>query len=432
MGLAVSSEALGRVVDVFGTPLDNKGAFKRAQIANFEREAPALIDRVRVSENLETGVTLVDILIPIGRGQRQLVLGDQKVGKTSFLISAIARQAQLGAICVYCAIGKKKSDLSAQIARLAKLGAMEKTVVVAAPSSTPASQVYLAPYAAMTLAEFFRDMGKNVLLVLDEISTHAAYFRELSIISRRMPGREGYPGDIFYTHAHILERAGRFLIEKSNKGNKGDEETLALKIGGRTASITCLPVVETMGSDFTGYISTNLMSMTDGHIFFDVSKFQEGMRPAVNAGLSVTRVGKQTQNSIERDFAQKAKKIIFAYQKAQGVAKFGVELHQATRDDIVLGEKLNAILEQRSDVLVPKVIQLLFLELLLSGFWQNTPPLVVREYKEKILDFYWQGKICSLAGQLVRAISSGLARKFSKTVAQNLGTIAKICSQNGT
>ena len=358
LSVEVSAEAIGRVIDVFGKPIDSKGNFKKLEDSPLEAEAVSIVDRARINQNLETGVTIVDLLIPLGKGQRELIIGDQKSGKTSFLTQVIARQTQLGTICIYCAIGKKKSDLAASVEKLERLGALAKTVVVAAPSSTPSSIIYLAPLAAMAYAEYFMSKGHDVLVVLDEISSHAKYYRELSILSKRMPGRDGYPGDIFYLHSHLLERAGRFI-----RGD-GEEETITLKIGGKTVSISCLPVVETLGSDFTGYIQTNLMSMTDGHLFFDISKFQEGLRPAVNVGLSVSRVGKQTQNTIERQLAIKSRELLLAYSKGLSVAKFGIELLAATRDDIAQGERINAIFHQTATEIVPRTLQLLFLQLL--------------------------------------------------------------------
>lgn len=427
----VSTEALGRVIDVFGKPIDGKGIFKGGVERLMEADAVPIINRVRVNQNLETGVTLIDLLVPIGKGQRELIIGDQKTGKTSFLLQVLARQAQLGTICIYVAMGKKKSDLSSACEKLSKLGVLSKIIVIAAPSATPASLIYLAPYSAMAYAEYFRDAGSDVLVVMDEISRHAKYFRELSILSRRMPGRDAYPGDIFHTHSHILERAGRFLLEgykgsKSNKSIKGKGETLSLKITGETASITCLPVVEAVGNDITGYIQTNLMSMCDGHIFFDVDKFQAGLRPAVNAGLSVTRVGKQTQNTIEREMALKVREIMFAYSKAQGVAKFGVELLEATRTSLIQGERLMAIFDQPNNMLVPRTLSLLFVELLLSGFWQNSTPAVIAQHKVLILEQYTAGALAKLIGQFQGAISFGLRRKFSAVVAENIGLIEKI------
>ncbi|MFI5205506.1 MAG: F0F1 ATP synthase subunit alpha, partial [Candidatus Paceibacterales bacterium] len=238
---SVSNDFLGRVVDVFGNPLDGRGKVKNIVERELDPPAVPMIDRERTTENLETGVTLVDLLIPLGKGQRQLVMGDQKTGKTSFLMQLVARQTQLGAVCIYASIAKKQADLVSILERLKELGAMEKTVVVAAGASAPSSLIYLAPFYAFSLAEHFRDQGKDVLIILDEISRHAKYYREISSLERKMPGREGYPGDIFHMHAHLMERAGRFIIGKGEVG----KETLTLAVKGKTASITCFPVVQT-------------------------------------------------------------------------------------------------------------------------------------------------------------------------------------------
>ena len=445
-----AQDLLGQVLDPFGIPIsstretsslisssretssliERKGKLKDPKMMYLEQAAPPMIDRVRINENLETGVTVVDVLIPIGKGQRQLVIGDQKSGKTSFLVQTIARQAQLGTVCIYVLIGKKKSDLATTIERLKKFGVMDKTIVLAAPASIPTSMIYLAPFTAFAIAEYFRDRGQDVLIVLDEISRHARYYRELSILARKMPGRDGYPGDIFYLHSHLMERAGRFLSEEVSKGakvskvdkfgsakSKGeDEQTLSLKISGKTASITCLPVVETLNGDFTGYIQTNLMSMTDGHLFFDMNEFQQGFRPAVNISLSVTRTGKQTHKTIERDMSIKIKDVLFAYNQARDVAKFGVELLQATQEKIKQGEKLMAVFDQEGDVIVPKMIQLLYMQLLLSGFWAGTTPTEIKRHKTKILKAYAAGALDELVGQLKDSFELGSLKRFEEVV----------------
>ncbi|MCR4325175.1 MAG: hypothetical protein NUV69_05845 [Candidatus Curtissbacteria bacterium] len=419
----VSKNSLGRVVDVFGEPIDGRGKLASTEERYPDSTVPPIIDRVRINQNLETGVTLVDLLLPLGKGQRQLIIGDQKVGKTTFLLQVIARQTALGTVCVYASIGKKKSDLASVVDRLSKLGAFSKSVVVAAPASLPTSLIYLAPFTAFSIAEYFRDMGFDVLLVLDEISRHAKYFRELSILSKKMPGRDGYPGDIFYLHSHLMERAGRFMLSSKS----ADSETLTLKIKGKTASITCLPVVETVGSDFTGYISTNLISMTDGHLFFDVDTFQTGLRPAINVGLSVTRVGRQTLKTIEREISFKVRDILFDYGKAQDVAKFGVELLESTQKSLSEGEKLMAILEQRGDVVVPRVLQLLFVQMLFSSFWDGFGPSDIRAHKDVIYKAYVKGEVNKLTRELETSIDLGSIRRFEKVVFDNKGALEALC-----
>jgi len=431
-----AGDLLGKVLDPFGIPIERKGILKDTKKMYLEASAPAMIDRVRINQNLETGVTVVDVLIPIGKGQRQLVIGDQKSGKTSFLVQTIARQAQLGTVCIYVLIGKKKSDLATTIERLKKFGVTDKTIVIAAPASIPTSMIYLAPFTAFAIAEYFRDKGRDVLIVLDEISRHAKYYRELSILARKMPGRDGYPGDIFYLHAHLIERAGRFLSEgnegkselfdksksKSSKSDKQsfstnkDKQTLSLKIEGKSSSITCLPVVETLNGDFTGYIQTNLMSMTDGHLFFDMNEFQQGFRPAININLSVTRIGRQTHKTIERDISLKIKNVLFGYNRARDVAKFGVELLEATQEKIKQGERLMAVFDQEGDVIVPKMIQLLYMQMLLSGFWAETAPVQIKEHKIKILKAYASGTIDSLIGQLEDSFDLGSLKRFEDVV----------------
>lgn len=429
MTISASSDLLGSVVDPFGVPIERKHKLATFEPRYLESPAPQLIDRVRINQNLETGVTLIDLLLPIGKGQRQLILGDQKTGKTSFLIQTIVRQTQLGMICIYACIGKKKSDLSSIISKLTTLGAMNKAIVVAAPASIPTSLIYLAPFTALSLAEYFRDRGQDVLVILDEVSAHARYYRELSISSKKMPGRDGYPGDIFYLHSHLMERAGRFMIGKQ-VGN--GQKTLTLKIEGKSASITCLPVVETQGGDFTGYIQTNLMSMTDGHLFFDINQFQQGQRPAVNIGLSVTRIGKQTQRTIERDMAVKIRRVLFEYSKARDVAKFGVELLKETQERVTLGEKMLALFDQLGDSIVPRLIQLLFIELLTSGFWQTSDVSAIKRDKEVILNTYNSGKLTHLADALQLALDLGSIQKFTNTVVSAMPELEQLCLQKNS
>lgn len=423
MSIAVSADFLGRVVDPFGIPIDKKVRSSNLEFRPLEAPASPLIDRVRINQNLETGVTLVDLLLPIGKGQRQLILGDQKTGKTAFLVQTIVRQTQLGTICIYAGIGRKKSDLSSIIAKLGRMGAIEKTIVVAAPASIPTSLIYLAPFTAFAIAEYFKDRGLDVLVVLDEVSAHAKYYREISNASKKMPGREGYPGDIFYLHAHLIERAGRFVIGQAEE----DEKTLTLKIQGKTASITCLPVVETLGGDFTGYIQTNLMSMTDGHLLFDVNQFQQGKRPAVNVGLSVTRIGKQTQKTVERDMAIKVRKVLFEYEKANDVAKFGVELLKETQERVLMGEKMLAVFDQLGDTIVPRVIQLLFIELLMDGFWTSADVAQIKSDKEVILNEATGGGLDKVIKPLQSALELGSIRKFSESVIAVMPELEKIC-----
>ena len=413
--ITISSESLGRIVNPFGLPLDAKGEIKNSKSQPLEQETLPLIDRVKINKSLETGVTIIDLLIPIGRGQRELVIGDPKTGKTNFLLQTIARQAQLGTICIYTSIGKKKSDLVTTSEKLEKFGAMKNIVIIAASSSTPVSLIYLAPFSAFSMAQYFSTLGRDVLVVLDDISAHARAYRELSLLSKKMPGRDSYPGDIFHLHATLMEKAGKFKIPSKSKGQE-------------TASITCLPVVETSSGDFAGYIETNIMSMTDGHIFFDLNRFQQGARPAVNTGLSVTRVGKQTQTPLERDYARKLKAILFSYTKAQNVAKFGVELHASTQQTVVLGEKLTTIFDQTTTAIIPKFIQFLYIELLLSGFWQESTLGEIKSGKDSILQAYNMGKIKKLTQELTASLEVSSQKLFTSTVAKYRKEIAAICA----
>jgi F-type H+-transporting ATPase subunit alpha len=353
--IPVSPGLLGRVVDPFSQPIDGAGpVIGEKELRIIEPRAPGISERVRVREPLETGVSLVDLLVPLGYGQRELVIGDKKTGKTVLLLQAIASQASRGVICVYVSIGKRQSDIKGVENYLRKANVMTNTCIVAANSADPATMVYLAPFSAMAIAEFFRDSGHNVLIVFDDLTNHAKFYREISLLSKRTPGRSSYPGDIFHLHAALLERAGNIKTAT-----------------GQIVSITALPVAETLEGDFTGYIQTNLMAITDGHIFFDIDEFRKGKRPAINHALSVSRVGNQTKTAIERSLAQMVRDALTKYQKDLEIARFGVELPEHTRAEISLGEKIEGVFNQDAEVLISRPLSLILLGLLFSGYWKD-------------------------------------------------------------
>jgi len=331
--IPVSNEILGRVVDPFGQPIDGAGPIIGERVyRSIDSKAPGIIAREKVRAPLETGVSIVDLLVPVGYGQRELVIGDKKTGKTTFLLQTIASQAAKGMVCVYASIGKRQSDIKNVESYLRKTNAFQNTVIVAANAAASASIVYLAPFSACAIAEYFRDCGYNVIIVYDDLTNHAKFYREISLLSKRAPGRSSYPGDIFHLHAALLERAGN--IKTSS---------------GKAVSITALPVAETLEGDITGYIQTNLMAITDGHIFFDIDEFRKGKRPAINHALSVSRVGNQTKSPLERELSNILREALSAYQKDLEIARFGVELPENTKKEIDLGEKIEAVLNQDSD-----------------------------------------------------------------------------------
>jgi F-type H+-transporting ATPase subunit alpha len=367
MEVLVSDAILGRVVDplgktVLGAPMPRAKAEPRLLFIT----PGGIGERQNVSEPLETGVCIVDLNIPLGKGQRELVIGDRKSGKTLFLQQAVLTQALKGGICIYASIAKRWSDTLSTLAFFKKFGVDERVVmVVAGPADTP-GLIFLAPYTALTYAEYFRDKGKDVLLILDDMTTHAKYYREITLSARRFPGRGSYPGDIFYVHSRILERAGKFA--------KG--------------SISCLPVAETTFRDFSGYIQTNLMSMTDGHIFFDGDLFARGKRPAVNTFLSVTRVGLQTQTNLVREINRELSKFLVVYEKLRQYMHFGSELSQETKRTLSVGERIESFFEQTGDAIIPLNINILLLGGIWAGLWRQAEiPQMKKEMYQKI-DLY--------------------------------------------
>lgn len=386
LSIPVSDQLLGRSVDPFVNPIDGgKPFYPFTEFRDFESPAPPIFQRAKISEAFTTGITIVDLMVPLGKGQRELVIGDQRSGKTTFLLQTMLNQAELGTICIFVGIGKKKATIKRMQENFAQTGIAQNVIIVAADASSPASYIYLVPFTGMAIAEYFRDKGKDVFLVFDGLNIHAKLYREIALLAKRTPGREAYPGDIFYLHSHLLERAGKVKLAN-----------------GASASITLLATIETVGGDFTGYIQTNAMSMTDGHIFFDLETYQQGNRPAINVPLSVSRVGKQTQSSLEREISAAISTILADYTRALGYARFGVELSGKTRDVIELGEKVTELFQQEPTMSNPKFLQVLYLGLLLAGYWQGKPTQNVRIDKALLAMAYESGKLKELEETFAR------------------------------
>ncbi len=328
MSVPVGDAMIGRVVNALGQPIDDKGPINTPYSLPVERLAPGVIDRKSVTEPMATGLKAIDTMIPIGRGQRELLIGDRQTGKTSIALDAIINSAKNNLICIYCAIGQKRSSVAQVVQTLEQYGAMAYTIVVAATASEPAPMSYLAPYAATSMGEYFRDSGRAALIIYDDLSKHAAAYREISLLLRRPPGREAYPGDVFYLHSRLLERSAR----------------MSDKLGG--GSLTALPIIETQAGDVSAYIPTNVISITDGQIFVETDLFNAGIRPAVNVGLSVSRVGfaaamkatKQVGATLKLDLAQ--------YRELAAFAQFGSDLDPATQKQLNRGARLVEILKQ--------------------------------------------------------------------------------------
>ncbi len=339
--IPVGKESLGKIIDPLGNNLEEslpirKPTMLRAIVAN----PSGITERKTIKRHLSTGVPIVDLVLPLGFGQKELVIGDRKTGKSDFLLQAILTQAKLGNICVYAAIGKRKLDIKKLKDVFSKYQILNSVVIVASGSQDPIGMIYLTPYSAMTISEYFRDEGFDVLLVLDDLSTHAKFYRELALLGKRFPGRNSYPGDIFYTHASLLERAGNFATAKGER------------------AITCLPVAETIEGDLSGYIQTNLMSMTDGHLYFDVDLFGKGRRPAINPFLSVTRVGPQTQSSVERQINREILSFLTLFERMQNFAHFGAELNESIRITLSVGQQIIKFFQQAPSAIVPINVQI--------------------------------------------------------------------------
>lgn len=373
----VGEGLLGNVINSLGESLyENKVIVGIEEYRGIDSVPPAIDMRERVSIPLETGVSLVDFLIPLGKGQRELIIGDRNTGKTTFVLQTLMSQAKLGTICIYAAIGKKKHSIKKIEEQLEKFGLRDRVIIVGSASSDPIGYIYLTPYTAMTIAEYFRDMGKDVLLVLDDLTTHAKYYRELSLISKKFPGRDSYPGDVFYAHSRLLERAGNFKI--------GDK---------KVASITCLPIAEAIEGDITGYIQTNLMSITDGHIFFDRSIYKEGRRPAINYFLSVTRVGRQTQSRVRWGINRELSSFFYLHSKTERFIHFGAELNEGIKSTLEMGTKLDQFFDQTTEEIYPTDLQIILFVLIWSGVLREETQGKIRFYKLQAQQLYDQDPV---------------------------------------
>src|SRR5918994_2191285 len=328
ISVPVGEEMLGRVVNALGQPIDGKGPILTKQVAPIERIAPGVVDRQPVREPMQTGLKSIDGMVPIGRGQRELIIGDRQTGKTAVALDTILNQKEAGVICIYNAIGQKQSTVAQVVRTLEEADAMRYTIVVAATASDPAPMLYISPYSATAMGEYFRDSGRHALLIYDDLSKHAQSYREISLLLRRPPGREAYPGDVFYLHSRLLERAAK----------------LNDSMGG--GSLTSLPIIETQAGDLSAYIPTNVISITDGQIFLETDLFYQGIRPAVNVGLSVSRVGSAAQIKAMKQVAGRIKGELAQYREMAAFAQFGSDLDAATQRLLNRGARLTELLKQ--------------------------------------------------------------------------------------
>jgi len=399
MSVPVGDALVGRVVNSLGQPIDDKGPIATDKFIPLERLAPGVIDRQPVREPMATGLKAIDSMIPIGRGQRELIIGDRQTGKTAVALDTIINNKGNNLICIYNAIGQKRSSIAQVVKILTDAGAMDYTIVVAASASEPAPMQYISPYAACAMGEFFRDNGKHALVIYDDLSKHAASYREISLLLRRPPGREAYPGDVFYLHSRLLERAAK----------------VSDKMGG--GSLTALPIIETQAGDVSAYIPTNVISITDGQIFLETDLFNSGVRPAVNVGISVSRVGGSAQIKAMRQVAGSMKLELAQYRELAAFAQFGSDLDKATQNQLNRGQRLVEVLKQKQFSPLPFSKQILIIFAGTNGFLDDLPVSDVRDFEAelyKYVDATNPGLLRSIMEKKV--LDDGLKAEMTKLV----------------
>ena len=373
LSVPVGEALLGRVVDALGQPIDGKGPVATTEVRPAEAEAPGIIERKSVSVPLQTGIKAIDAMIPIGRGQRELIIGDRQTGKTEIAVDTIINQRNTDVICIYVAIGQKSSSVVSLVNQLSEAGAMDYTVVVSASASEAAPLQYIAPYAGCAMAEYFREQGRDVLIVYDDLSKHAVAYRALSLLIRRPPGREAYPGDVFYLHSRLLERAS----------------CVAPEYGG--GSITALPIIETLSGDVSAYIPTNVISITDGQIFLESELFHAGVMPAINPGISVSRVGGAAQLKAMKRVSGELKLLYSQYRELRAFARFGSDLDEDTKARLALGERIVEVLKQKRNAPVRVGCQVAVIYAVTHGYLDGVALEDVAQYERELYE-YMQSK----------------------------------------
>ncbi|WP_372882114.1 alternate F1F0 ATPase, F1 subunit alpha [Psychromonas sp.] len=401
MDVAVGLGLLGRVIDPLGMPLDNKGPLHSSERLPVERPAVHIMDRAPVTEPLQTGLKVIDALIPIGRGQRELILGDRQTGKTAIAIDTILNQHDQNVLCVYCAIGQRASAVAKTIATLKAQGALDYTVVMVSEGDAPPGFAYIAPYAATSIAEYFMEKGHDVLIVYDDLTQHARAYRELSLLLRRPPGREAFPGDIFYIHSRLLERA------------------TCLKEARGGGSLTALPIIETEAQNISAYIPTNLISITDGQIYLSPTLFELGILPAVDVGRSVSRVGGKAQRAVYRAVAANLKLSYAQFQELETFARFGARLDKTSRGVITNGQRIRACLKQSQSTPLAMVAQITILLALTEKLFDNVPLLKMKDAEKALIQ-----AACELPEQLLNSINRGkiLSAEDRQSIIEIAGT----------
>jgi len=405
----VGRELLGRVVDSLGNPLDGKGPIKTTQTAPIERVAPGVTYRKSVSQPVQTGYKAIDAMVPIGRGQRELIIGDRQTGKTALAIDTIINQKSSGIKCIYVAIGQKQSSIANVVRKLEEHDAMKHTIVVAASASTPAAMQYIAPYSGCTMGEFFMDLGEDALIIYDDLTKQAWAYRQISLLLKRPPGREAYPGDVFYLHSRLLERSARVNEQYVEKVTNS-------KVKGKTGSLTGLPIIETQAGDVTAFVPTNVISITDGQIFLETDLFNAGIRPAMNAGISVSRVGGAAQTDIIKRLGGGIRLALAQFRELAAFSQFASDLDEATRRQLDRGVRVTEVMKQKQYQPMSVAEMALSIYAVNSGYMDKVD-------RKKIVDFEnaLQSFARSKHGGLLQAISDEPVLK------KHEGTLKQIC-----
>jgi len=406
LSVPVGEALIGHTVNALGQPKDGKGDIRTEKFYPVEKIAPGVITRQRVNQPVQTGIKAIDALIPIGRGQRELIIGDRQTGKTAIAIDTIINQKGQDMICIYVAIGQKESKVAKIVTELEKHGAMEYTIVVSASASEPAALSYIAPYAGCAMGEYFMDQGKDALIIYDDLSKQAVAYREISLLLRRPPGREAYPGDVFYLHSRLLERAA-----KLNKDFGG-------------GSLTALPIIETQAGDVSAYIPTNVISITDGQIFLESDLFYKGIRPALNVGISVSRVGSDAQTKAIKKVAGKMKLALAQFRELEAFAQFGSDLDEGTRRQLELGRRLTEVLKQPQYQTMPMEQEVVILYAVNNGYFNDIAVEKVAETEAKLHQFMkTQGKAVLDEIRTTKELSESTEAKLKEALEQFLQTI---------
>ncbi len=409
---------LGRVVDALGNPIDGKGPIETTTSSAVEKIAPGVIARQSVDEPVETGLKAIDAMVPVGRGQRELIIGDRQTGKTAVAIDAIINQKNSGIKCVYVAIGQKASSIASVVRKLEEHGALSNTIIVAATASDSAAMQFIAPYAGCAMGEFFRDIGEDALIVYDDLTKQAWAYRQISLLLRRPPGREAYPGDVFYLHSRLLERASRINAEEVEKLTGG-------RVKGKTGSLTALPIIETQGGDVSAFVPTNVISITDGQIFLETDLFNSGIRPAINAGLSVSRVGGAAQTKIIKKLGGGVRLDLAQYRELAAFAQFASDLDETTRAQIERGRRVTELMKQKQYAPLSTAEMAFSLFAANEGFLDDVEALKVVDFEEAMHAY-----VKSNASELVASIND--TADFNKDIAAKMSEALTQFKANGT